>query len=170
MPQIDGSGSLQYNKHVEHDSLTSRLNQYLAKHQLKSTRQREVILDVLCAHKQQHVGIEKVWEEARKINPQIGYATVYRTLMLLVEAGLAQQRHFSSGQSLFELATEDHHDHLICTECGKIFEFENDTIESLQERIAKKFSFHLTSHKMELYGICLACRRKTVETHAAQHK
>jgi Fur family ferric uptake transcriptional regulator len=106
------------------------------------------------------VSIEKVWEEARKINPQIGYATVYRTLILLVEARLAQQRHFSSGQSLFELAGDEHHDHLICTECGKIFEFENDTIESLQERIAKKFAFRLTSHKMELYGICAACQKK----------
>lgn len=144
---------------MKNASLNKKLNQYLAEHQLKSTKQREVILEVLCAHQQQHVSIEKVWEEARKVNPQIGYATVYRTLMLLVEAGLVQQRHFSSGQSLFELATDDHHDHLICSKCGKIFEFENDTIESLQKKIAQKFGFQLISHKMELYGICLACQK-----------
>lgn len=145
---------------MQKNSILEKLNLYLSHHQLKSTKQREVILEVLYAHKDHHISLDKTWEEARKINPQIGYATVYRTLMLLVEAGLVQQRHFTSGQSLFELSTDDHHDHLICTECGKIQEFENDTIESLQQKVAKQFRFQLTSHKMELYGLCPQCQNK----------
>jgi Fur family ferric uptake transcriptional regulator len=79
---------------------------------------------------------------------------VYRTLMLLVDAGIASQRHFQEGQSLFELASDDHHDHLICTHCNRIIEFENESIEKLQDKVASKFKFVLTGHRMELYGTC----------------
>lgn len=110
--------------------------------------------------KGQHVRIEELLKAARKKNPAIGYATVYRTLMLLVDAGVANQRHFRDGKSRFEIASAQHHDHLICTECGRIVEFENNTIEDLQERIARKNKFVLTGHKLELYGICTACHKK----------
>ena len=149
--------------HVDKESLTAQLTRYLDQHQLKSTKQREIIIEALLELKDHHVSIDEVLAGARKINPNIGYATIYRTLMLLVEAGLVQQRHFSSGQSLFELSTGEHHDHLICNSCKRIFEFENDAIENLQERIAKKFCFKLTSHKMELYGTCRECQAKGQE-------
>jgi len=77
---------------------------------------------------------------------------------LLCESGLVGERHFRDGEALYENMAE-HHDHCICTSCGKIVEFENDKIEQLQETVARQFGFKLVSHKMELYGICAECRR-----------
>jgi Fur family ferric uptake transcriptional regulator len=87
-------------------------------------------------------------------------ATVYRTMKLLAEAGLAHARNFGDGQTRYEAAVgKHHHDHLICTQCGTIVEFEDDRIESLQDAVARKHGFKVTSHKMELYGICKSCQR-----------
>lgn len=141
--------------------LYEKLNTYLVKNHLKSTKQRDAIIESFFHTEGQHVKIEELLAKVRKKNPNIGYATVYRTLMLLVDAGVANQRHFQDGQSRFEIESAHHHDHLICTECGKIVEFENDTIEDLQERIAKRKKFVLTGHKLELYGVCSECRKKS---------
>jgi len=140
--------------------LYEKLSSYLTKNRLKSTKQRDAIVETFFTMESKHVRIEELLEAVRKTNPAIGYATVYRTLMLLVHAGVANQQHFHDGQSRFEIESSHHHDHLICTECGKIIEFENDTIEALQERIAKNKKFVLTGHKLELYGICSDCRKK----------
>lgn len=137
-----------------------KLSSYLTKNRLKSTKQRDAIVDTFFGMEGKHVKIEELLEAVRKTNPAIGYATVYRTLILLVNAGVANQRHFHDGQSRFEIESAHHHDHLICTKCGKIIEFENDTIEELQERIAKNKKFVLTGHKLELYGVCSDCRKK----------
>lgn len=137
-----------------------KLSAYLTKNRLKSTSQRDAIVDTLLRMNGKHVTIEELWHAVRKKNPAVGYATVYRTLMLLVDASIVTQRHFQDGQSQFEFADEHHHDHLICTECGKIVEFENDAIEKLQESIAAEFKFSLSGHRMELYGTCAACGAK----------
>lgn len=137
-----------------------RLQDYLSSKRLKSTKQRDAIVEAFIDFKGGHVTIENLLEKVRESKPSIGYATVYRTLMLLVDAGIAHQRHFQEGQSLFELDTEDHHDHLICENCGVIKEFENEMIERLQLDVAKSFGFKLTGHKMELYGICKICQKK----------
>ena len=93
------------------------------------------------------------------MNPRVGYATVYRTVRLLRESGLAAERHFHDGEARFENVEEQHHhDHLICERCGRIVEFANDEIEALQERVAHELGFVISRHKMELYGICGACR------------
>ena len=134
------------------------LARYLTAKGLKRTHQREIITKLFFAKPHRHYRIEEVLDLARKEDGSISYATVYRTLMMLVDAGLASQRHFGKGQSLFEQVSAEHHDHLICTDCGKIVEFENDTIEKLQESVAKHFKFKLTHHKMELYGLCPACQ------------
>ncbi|HBF13263.1 MAG TPA: transcriptional repressor [Deltaproteobacteria bacterium] len=134
------------------------LNQYLSTKGLKKTHQRDVICNIFFAPPHRHYRIEDILEKSRKEDSTISYATVYRTLMLLVEAGLATQRHFGKGQSLFESVASHHHDHLICTQCGVIIEFENDAIEKLQESVAKKHNFKLTNHKMELYGLCHKCK------------
>lgn len=138
--------------------LDEKLQRYLTKNRLKSTKQRDMIVDAFYGMNGKHVTIEELLEASRKKNSNIGYATVYRTLMLLVDAGIATQRHFHEGQSLFELVTDEHHDHLICTNCNKIIEFENEEIEKLQEKVAKKFNFKLTGHRMELYGLCPKCQ------------
>jgi len=144
-------------------SLYQRLLAHLVSNGLKQTRQREDILRsfVECGG---HVSIEELVAHVRKRKGNIGHATVYRTMRLFVESGIAAERHFLDGPARYETAEvldDDHHDHLICTKCTAIVEFENDEIEELQEQVAKGFGFKLTNHKMELYGICPDCQIKT---------
>lgn len=134
------------------------LNRYLTEHGLKHTRQREVIVNVFLKSNK-HIGIEELLKEARKVEPSIGYVTVYRTLMLLKDCGLAHQRHFGDGQSLFEKAG-NHHDHMICIKCGNITEFEDDRIEKMQEKIASEHHFKIVSHRHEIYGCCSRCQKE----------
>ncbi|HCU25669.1 MAG TPA: transcriptional repressor [Deltaproteobacteria bacterium] len=134
------------------------LNQYLDEHRMKHTRQREIIVQEFFKS-DKHLKIEELLEEVRKIEPSIGYVTVYRTLMLLKEVGLAHQRHFGEGKSLFEKAG-DHHDHMICIKCGAINEFEDSRIERFQEQIAKRINFKIVSHRHEIYGCCSKCQNE----------
>ena len=99
----------------------------------------------------------------RRKNPKVGYATVYRTMKLLTDAGIAAARQFGDGQTRFEVSDEadHHHDHLICAECGLILEFENPEIEKLQDKMADELGgFRVVRHKLELYGLCKNCRVK----------
>ncbi len=130
---------------------------YLTKQGLKSTRQREVILNefMRCTT---HPSTEELYLKLRKKHPNIGYATVYRTLKLFSECGIAEERHFGDGQTRYESTTcEEHHDHLICKECGAILEFEDPRIEQLQEEVAKLHGFTIVSHRLEIYGRCAQC-------------
>ena len=125
---------------------------------LKATAQREDIAQVFFATTR-HISVEELYSEVRQINPRVGYATVYRTLKLLKECGLAEERHFADGQARFEnVEGEHHHDHLICERCGRIIEFVQPRIEELQEELAQRYGFVATTHKMEIYGICKECR------------
>jgi len=144
---------------MEHDSKVESYNAYLARKGLKSTRQRDAIVREFFK-KHQHLTVEELWGRVKQQDPKIGYATVYRTLKLLTESGLALKREFGGGQARFEHITDHHHDHLICLQCGNIIEFENDQIEELQERVCRKHHFKLVHHKMELYGYCEKCARK----------
>lgn len=104
---------------------------------------------------------EELYALIKKAHPGIGYATVYRTLKLLAEAGMAEERRFEDGFTRYEYKTsEGHHDHLICTRCGQILEFENERIEALQQDVAKKNRFKVQSHKLELYGLCSDCQKR----------
>ncbi|MER3425484.1 MAG: transcriptional repressor [Nitrospiraceae bacterium] len=132
------------------------LKDHLAKHQLKLTRQREQILSVFL--KTEHITAEQMYRVLSKQDPHIGLATIYRTLNLFCEAGLAQARHFGSQTQYDNVSHKGHHDHLICTSCGKIVEFENCDIERLQEEVARKNGFAIQTHKLELYGLCSSCR------------
>ena len=137
---------------VEREALAA----YLEQHKLKRTKQREIILDVfLEAH--DHVTSEELYQAIRQSNPRIGYTTVYRTMKLLVDAGLAQERHFADGIARYEIEHE-HHDHLVCTKCGKIVEFECQMIEQSQLDIAEQYGFLVLRHRHELYGHCGDCR------------
>ncbi len=109
-----------------------------------------------------HPGIESILAEVRRRYPGIGEATVYRTMNLLCEAGLAEERHFGEGYSRFEPATGNavrsgHHDHLICLSCGAIIEFGDPEIEALQDRAAALHGFEIRSHRLEIFGICPRC-------------
>jgi Fur family transcriptional regulator, ferric uptake regulator len=96
----------------------------------------------------------------RREDPRVSLATVYRTMKLLAECGLAVPREFGDGQTRYEPGRRGHHDHLICTGCGTIVEFENERIEELQMRVARRHGFVIDSHKLEMYGRCPACRRE----------
>ncbi len=132
------------------------LQEHLSKHQLKLTRQREQILTVFL--RMEHITAEQMYRLLAKKDPHIGLATIYRTLNLFCEAGLAQARHFGTQTQYDNVAHKGHHDHLICTSCGKIVEFENCDIERLQEEVAAKNGFTIQTHKLELYGLCSSCR------------
>src|SRR6202047_2670094 len=119
---------------------------------LKSTGQRDDIARVFFGIGR-HVSAEELYAEVKKINPHVGYATIYRTLKLLKECSLVSERHFDEGQARYEVAGEDHHDHFICESCGKIIEFEEEGLERLQESVAKRIGVTLRRHKLELYGL-----------------
>lgn len=135
------------------------LNAHMAKKGLRSTDQRRLIVETFF-RAPNHVSIEELLAEVRAQDPRVGYATVYRTLKLLTECGVANERRFGDGLARYELADEaSHHDHLICLECGKIIEFEEPEIERLQDQIAQRYGFELRSHKHEMYGTCPECSR-----------
>jgi Fur family ferric uptake transcriptional regulator len=145
--------------HVE-DNRDEILQRYMAQHGLKSTRQRSLIVDAFF-DQGGHVSVDELVGHARRRDPHVSTATVYRTMKLLTDCGLAHARHFGDGQTRYESAAgRDHHDHLICTSCGLIIEFENERIEALQNQVARKHGFKLTGHKMELYGLCRDCQAK----------
>ena len=125
---------------------------------LKSTRQREIILDEFL-RVGSHLSTEELYLRLRRKNPRIGYATVHRTLKLFAECGIAEQRHFGDGQARYEASDlDEHHDHLICISCGKIVEFEDPRIEQLQDEVARLHGFSIERHRLELYGCCESCR------------
>ncbi len=139
------------------------LRRYIEEKGLKSTVQRDLITDTFLKAKT-HLSLEELLREVRKKNPRIGYATVYRTMKLLTECGIAVERNFGDGQTRYEPIPESHHDHLICTGCGKILEFEDERIERLQYEVARERNFKVKSHKLELYGLCLECQKKEKRT------
>ncbi len=127
---------------------------------LKATKQREEILNIFL-NSSGHKNLGQIYAQVSKINPKIGYTTVYRTLKLLIRLGMATQRKFADGETRYEPACEGaHHDHLICLDCGEIIEFEDQTLEALQKGIARRHRFKIFHHRMELYGQCEACNRK----------
>jgi Fur family transcriptional regulator, ferric uptake regulator len=148
--------------------LRERLHAYMEKKGLRSTAQRRLIIDAFFEGSA-HMTIEDLLAEVRTREPSIGYATVYRTLKLLAECGVASERHFGDGPSRYELADEatTHHDHLICTSCQRIIEFEEPRIEEIQEEIAARHGFEVHFHKHEMYGVCATCRESGAAKGAA---
>lgn len=132
---------------------------YAASKCLRSTRQRGMILDIfLSTH--QHLSVEELYLKIKAGYPGIGQATVYRTLKLFVEAGLAREILLHDGQTRYEhIISGEHHDHMVCTSCNTIIEFEDETIENLQSEIASRHGFLIKSHKLEVYGLCANCHK-----------
>lgn len=126
---------------------------YLAKHRLKRSEQREAILDVFL-ETEDHLSVDDLLALVHRRRPDVGRTTVYRTLKLLREAGLASELHVG-GETRFERDyNREHHDHLICEECGEIIEFTSPEIERLQEEIARKLGFTIKGHRHQIYGLC----------------
>ena len=119
---------------MPHDLEREALIRYLEDHRLKHTRQRQAILEIFL-DATGHVTGEELFQRVRERHSNIGFTTVYRTMKLLCEAGLANERHFDDGVTRYEIQHE-HHDHLVCTKCGKIVEFECSMIEAAQDEAA----------------------------------
>lgn len=133
------------------------LDAYMARRGLRSTEQRRLIIETFFASGE-HVTLEQLLDRVRSSDSRIGYATVYRTMKMLSDGGIANERKFADGFTRYELADAGHHhDHLICIECGRIQEFEEPLIEDLQERVAHRYGFEVVHHKHELYGRCRSC-------------
>jgi Fur family ferric uptake transcriptional regulator len=124
---------------------------------LKATFPRLKILDIFRKSDERHLSAEDVYRFLIAENIDIGLATVYRVLTQFEQAGILSRSQFDGGKSIFELNDGDHHDHLICTHCGSVTEFNDDEIEKRQHIIARDNGFTLESHAMVLYGVCKRC-------------
>ncbi|HLU20271.1 MAG TPA: ferric iron uptake transcriptional regulator [Pusillimonas sp.] len=127
---------------------------------LKATFPRLKILDIFRKADERHLSAEDVYRALINEDVDIGLATVYRVLTQFEQAGILVRSQFDGGKAVFELNDGDHHDHLICTNCGKVVEFSDTDIEKRQHKIAKDHGFALESHTMLLYGICPDCTTK----------
>jgi Fur family ferric uptake transcriptional regulator len=121
---------------------------------LRITEQRRVIARIL-SESEDHPDVETLHSRASAIDPKISIATVYRTVRLFEEAGILARHEFGDGRARYEAASDEHHDHLIDVETGKVVEFVDEELEALQQRIAEKLGFRLVDHRMELYGVSL---------------
>ena len=121
---------------------------------LRITEQRRVIARIL-SESEDHPDVETLHSRASRVDPKISIATVYRTVRLFEEAGILARHEFGDGRARYEAASDEHHDHLIDVETGKVVEFVDEELESLQRRIAEKLGFRLVDHRMELYGVSL---------------
>lgn len=127
-------------------------NQELRKAGLKVTLPRVKILQLLDQAHERHMSAEDVYKALLESGEEVGLATVYRVLTQFEQAGLVERHNFDGGHSVFELDSGEHHDHMVCTETGRVVEFHNDQIEQLQKRVAEELGFELTGHSLVLYG------------------
>jgi len=127
---------------------------------LKRTAQRDLILEVFLST-EGHLTGEDLYRLVRQQDPNVGQTTVYRTLKLLTDSGLAREARFGDGRAHYEHNYKhQHHDHMICSECGRVIEFYSPELEAIQDKMAAKHKFELTSHLLRMIGLCAKCRRK----------
>jgi Fur family ferric uptake transcriptional regulator len=133
----------------------------LQERQHKMTPQRQIVLQIFLDNPDEHLSAEDVYDLLKESHSEIGLATIYRTLELLVELGILSKIEFGDGCSRYELIITEsnthHHHHIICTECGKVIEFKDDLLEPLEEAIEKEFDFKITNHQVKFFGKCKEC-------------
>lgn len=129
---------------------------------LKVTLPRIKILEMLenRGNAERHLTAEEVYKSLITEGEEIGLATVYRVLTQFEAAGLVKRHHFEGANSVFELNRGEHHDHMVCVQCGRVEEFKDETIEQRQQEIARNKHFQLTEHSLCLYGVCAECQKK----------
>ena len=135
-------------------------NSNLKKAGLKITVPRLKILEIMEKAKDHHMSAEDIYRILLESGEEIGLATVYRVLTQFQEAGLLIRHNFEGGQSVFELDSGEHHDHLVCVKCGRVEEFVDNIIEKRQQEIAKSAGYTITDHSLNIYGICGKCQKK----------
>lgn len=141
--------------------------EHIQKAGLRRTGQRDLIMEIFL-RTEEHLTSEDLYWLVQKEDPTVGHTTVYRTLKLLTEAGLAREVRFGDNKTYYEHHyNHEHHDHMICTECGKVIEFYSPDIEELQDQMAGKFKFRPTHHSLRMWGVCSDCQDVETESHAA---
>ena len=135
------------------------LKQKLCDHEYKLTPQRRIVLEIFLQNPEKHLSAEDVYGMVRQNFPEIGLATIYRTLDLFAELDILQKIDFGDGCSRYEFSASDvhHHHHLICVGCGTVMEFEDDLLESLETIIEQKSRFKIVDHQLKFYGYCEKC-------------
>src|SRR5436190_10180048 len=140
---------------------------HIQKTGLRRTAQRDLILEIFLST-EDHLSSEDLYGLVHRIDPSVGHTTVYRTLKLLTEAGLAREVRFGDNKTYYEHHyNHEHHDHMICTECGRVIEFFSADIETLQDQMANNFGFKPTHHSLRLWGVCAECQRESLDSHTA---
>lgn len=132
---------------------------------LKVTSQRLMVLNILSAHGDEHLTVEEIYDLAKEESPEIGLATIYRTVQVLLELHVIEKVTFDDGFARYELNGEETgsghcHHHAICTQCGKVYSLEMDLLDTLEKQVFESLGFEVTDHEVKLYGLCSACRRK----------
>jgi Fur family ferric uptake transcriptional regulator len=140
----------------------NELRDLLRERDLRLTPQREAVLDVLLQNRERHMTAEDIYAETRDSYPEIGLATVYRTLELFVDLGLVSRLDLGQGGARFEYAAREeqhYHHHMICLGCGKITEFDQDLLEDVERKATKETGFQITDHSLRFYGYCPECQK-----------
>jgi Fur family ferric uptake transcriptional regulator len=134
--------------------------EHIQKAGLRRTGQRDLIMEIFL-RTEEHLTSEDLYWLVQKEDPTVGHTTVYRTLKLLTEAGLAREVRFGDNKTYYEHHyNHEHHDHMICTDCGQVIEFFSAEIEALQDEMADKFGFLPTHHSLRMWGICKECQSR----------
>jgi len=142
-------------------------SEHIQKAGLRHTAQRDLILEIFL-RTEEHLSSEDLYWLVHKEDSSVGHTTVYRTLKLLTDAGLAREVRFGDGKTYYEHHyNQEHHDHMICTECGTVVEFFSPEIEDLQEKVATQYGFKLTHHSMRILGLCGDCQKREKDLHGA---
>jgi Fur family transcriptional regulator, ferric uptake regulator len=143
-----------------------KLKENLKKRGYKLTPQRRAIVDIIVLNEGAHLTTEELYDLVRKECPEIGLATVYRTVQLLGEIGVLSKLDLNDGRSRYELIHEEEnhqHHHLICKSCGKVTEVQGDLLDYLEHSIEEKYNFKVTNHSVKFYGICCDCLKKEIK-------
>ncbi|RCW50505.1 MULTISPECIES: Fur family transcriptional regulator [unclassified Halanaerobium] len=144
------------------EKLKSKFKNILMENNYKLTKQREIILGTIISRKNWHFTAEELFSAVKENYPDIGMATIYRTLELFQNLGIVHMLDFGEGSRQYELSflETQHHHHLICKKCGKLIEFNDQDLEYFEKKLEIKYNFRITEHKLRFYGLCKECISK----------
>ena len=143
--------------------------QLLKRKGLKVTNQRLLVLEAIASCPEEHLTAEEIYELVKLSYPEIGLATVYRTIQLLNELHLIDRINFDDGFVRYEMGSahghgqKHHHHHLICMKCGRVISFQDDLLEELEAKITATAGFRIVDHEVKLYGYCVECGGDFIE-------
>ena len=147
----------------------------LRKHGLKVTSQRLLVLGILASYPDKHLTAEEIYDLARETGPEIGLATIYRTVQVLLELQVINKVTFGDGYARYELNGEEsisghRHHHAICNRCGKVYSLATDMLDTLERQVMDTIGFQVSDHEVKLYGLCRDCRNQNNQKERAEYK